>query len=239
MKRPNAILIGLAACFAAGIGAQVRQPLADGYTVEVTFSEALERRMASINRMEQRFEERFRTRRHDQPAGSMVGSQRFAAIRTAGTEWAGERLIAEVADFTVENLVEAMVVYNVNRAVPGFGGRIDIRIDELQLSNPSMSWLRSNRSYAKGYARVTTADGRVVFDGAIRSDLVVRSTVDTSYSGPDLAFGETEPSRRVGPTLAQFVERVLERAWPEQRTEMAGPVVVRLTGPHERVNFNR
>jgi len=214
--------------------AQVLPPI-DGYSVEVTFSDDLQQRMASINSLEQRLEERFRDNRHYAKSPRGAGSQRFAENRTEGTEWAGERLIADVSGFTLDNLVKALVAYNVNRAAPDFGGRIEIRINELKLTNPAIAFLGSFRSYAEGRVKVTDTDGNVLFDKPVRTNLVIDSTVDPSYDGPELAFAETDPSQRVGPTLAYFVERALARAWPEHKSEFVGPVIIRVSGPNERV----
>lgn len=232
--RSTALVICLLVLVPAAASAQVLPPM-DGFSVEVTFSKSLERRMASINALEQRLEERFRQSRHYARSPRDAGSQRFAESRTSGTQWAGERLVGEVSDFTLDNLVKAMVAYNVDRAAPDFSGRIEIEIDALKLTNPSIAYLESFQSYAEGRVKVTDADGNVLFDKEVRTNLVINSTVDASYDGPELAFAETDPSRRVGPTLAYFVERALERVWPAQKSDIVGPVIIRVSGPNERV----
>lgn len=232
--RSVALAISLLLLIPAVSFAQILPPI-EGYDVEVSFSNDLQERMASINTHEQNLEERFRDNRHGARSSREAGTQRFAETRTAGTQWAGERLIGEVSDFTLENLVTALVAYNVNRAAPDFGGRIEIKLDSLKLTNPSIAFLKSFQSFAEGHLKVTDADGSVLFDKDVRTNLVIDSTVDTSYDGPELAFVETDPSRRVGPTLAYFVERALERVWPEHKSEIVGPVAVRLSGPNERV----
>jgi len=233
-----ATVIAALALHAGAAGAQILPPM-EGYRVDVSFSDALQERMASINNLEQRYEERFREHRNSRGPGARAGSQRFAEQRTGGTEWGGERLIAEVSGFTVENLVKAMVAYNINRIAPGFGGRVDIRIDELRLSNPPLAFLESTRSAAAGTVRITDANGYLMLDERVEADLIERPTVNTDYDGPELAFIETEPARRVGPTLAQFVERALEQAWPDRADEIAGPIIVRLSGPGDRLIFER
>jgi len=214
--------------------ADVRPPM-EGYAVEVRFSGQLQSRMASIDRHEQTLEERFRDHRHYAGSAREAGTQRFAETRTAGTEWAGERLVGDVSGFTLNNLVKALVAYNVNRAVPDFAGRIEIEIDGLKLTNPAIAFLESFQSYAEGRVKVTDAEGNVVFDNDVKINLVIDSSVDTAHDGPELAFAETDPSRRVGPILAYFVERALERAWPEHKSEIVGPVIIRVSSPNERV----
>ena len=232
--KTSVAMIGLVLLFSSGAWAQILPPM-EGYSVEVGFSEALERRMTSINNVEQRLEERFRRNRHDAYSPREAGTQRFAKNRTEGTEWAGERLIGEVSDFTLQNLVKAMLAYNINRAVPDFRGQIEIQVDRLQLSNPPIAFLDSFQSYAIGRIEVTDSDGSVLFDDKVTANLVVDTTVDTSYDGPELAFVETDPSKRVGPTLAYFVKRALQQAWPEPEDDFVGPTIVRVSGPNERV----
>lgn len=233
MNAMKSIALAVGVLIAVSAGAQIVPPVS-GYTVEVEFSPALERRMASIDAIEQRLEAQFRDRRHDRDIGREAGTQRFAAERTAGTEWAGERLIEAASDYTLDHLVRALVAYSVNRAAPGFRGRVEVRIDRLQVTDSPVGYLNSPQSFAVGEITVTSADGTVLADRRIRADLVVDPTVDPSYDGPELAFAETDPARRVGPTLAQFIEQALETAWPDRAEEIAGPVVVRLTAPNER-----
>ena len=232
--KSKALMISLCVLLSGAAGAQIL-PSMEGYRVEVEFSEGLERRMTAINNTEQRYEKRFRENRHDAKSPRGAGTQRFARNRTAGTEWAGERLIGKISDFTLENLLKALVAYNVNRAVPDFAGHIEIRIDRLKLSNPSIAFLDSFQSYAKGRVKVTASDGTVLFDEKVNANMVVDPTVDTEYNGSEMAFVETDPSKRVGPTLAYFVERALKKAWPERAGQFVGPVIVRISGPNERL----
>lgn|GEM_PF-1015843 len=231
--RSTALVI-LLLIMAPAAAAQILPPVED-YEIEVTFSDDLQQRMVSINGLEQRLEARFRQDRHYAKSPRGAGSQRFAENRTAGTEWAGERLIGDVSDFTLDNLVKALVAHNVNRAVPDFAGRIEIEIDALKLTNPAIAFLESFQSYAEGHVRVTDAEGNALFDKDLRTNLVIDSSVAPSYDGPGLAFAETDPSQRVGPTLAYFVERALERVWPAHKSELVGPVIIRVSGPNERV----
>lgn len=232
------VTLAMAAAMLALPGqAQIKPPM-DGFEVTVTYSKGLERRMASINAMEQTFEDRFRERRNDSRTFREAGTQRFAKTQTEGTEWAGERLIETVEDFTLDNLIKAMVAYNVNRAAPDFRGTIEVAIDSLKVSNHNMAFLNSFQSYARGHIKVTDSGGAVLFDDKMTANLVINPTVDRSYDGPDLAFGETEPSTRVGPTLAYFLERALRKVWPDKKDEISGPIIVRISGPNERVIFN-
>ena len=92
-----ALAVGMLLFIPMTSAAEILPPI-EGYSVEVTFSDKLQERMASINSLEQRLEARFRENRHYAKSPRGAGSQRFAKNRTAGTEWAGERLIDDVSD---------------------------------------------------------------------------------------------------------------------------------------------
>lgn len=231
---PTAVLTFLFLVLSGASAAQIL-PTMDGYNVEVRFHQALEDRMTLINSQEQRLESRFRENRHYAGSHRSAGTQRFAKTRTINTEWAGERLLGGVADFTLENLIKAMVAYNMNRAVPEFRGKIEVDLVRLKLSNPPTAFLNSFQSYANGRFKVTSSSGDVIFDDDIRANLVIDLTVNRSYTGPDLAFVETDPSKRVGPTLAYFVKLGLERAWPARKGDIVGPTIIRVSEPGERV----
>jgi len=229
------ILILASTVLACGIaGAQIL-PAMEGYTVEVTFSKSLQQRLASVDSLERKLEARFREDRNDRDGPRQPTTQRWAASETAGTEWGGERLIGDPEHFTVTNLVKAMVAYNVNRAAPDFQGQVRVELHKLGLTNTPIAAIERVRSYAAGHVTVTLPDGSVLFDDRVSANLVVNPTADRSHTGPELAFSETEPHKRVGPTLAYFVERALERAWPGREGEIVGPVVVRVSDSNESV----
>lgn len=235
--RSVAFLFAIFLVFPGASAAQII-PATEGYRVHVTFSDEIESRMDSINSVEQRFEQRFRQHRYDAQSRRLAGTQRFASINTEGTEWAGERLIGEVSEFTLENLVKAMVAYNVNLVVPDFRGDIEVRVNLLKLSNATTAYLDSSHSYALGRFKVTTSDGNIVFDDKVSANLLIDQTVNPSFDGPELAFVETDPSKRVGPTLAYFVRQALRQAWPEHKDAFAGPVIIRVSQSNERLTLN-
>jgi len=211
---------------------------AQEFDLAVTFSDKLQSRMAVINHSEQLAEKRFRDDHTAARTFPASGTQRFAALDTASAEWAGERLIGDVSKYTLENLVRAMTAYNVTRAAPDFNGRIELTIDRLHLSNPNVALLEGPNSYARGRIRVLHADGNLLHESKVHANLVIQPTTDRAYNGPKLAFSEIDPSKRVGPTLAQFVERALEQAWPERKRDIVGPVIVRISDPNETLIFN-
>ncbi len=204
----------------------------DGVTIEVHFSKRLNRVMGAINRVERIREERFRMNRMDDARASR-SIQRFAKSETAGTRWAGETLIPDLADYTVANLVRAFTIANLQHAVPDFRGRIRYKIERIKIDDHSVAAIVGATTFVKGKIVVRDADGRKLVEKKIVANFVLRETVNRRYQGPKFAFAESDASDRVGPALAAFVERALEAAWPEKADLIEGPIIIRLSGPNE------
>ncbi|MFQ5347285.1 MAG: hypothetical protein ACE5ED_05510 [Rhodothalassiaceae bacterium] len=200
--------------------------------IEVAFSKRLNRVMPAINRVERIREERFRMNRMDDALSSR-SIQRFARAETAGARWAGETLIPDLADYSVANLVRAFTRANLARALPEFRGHIRYRIERLKIDDHSVAAISGANSFVRGKIIVHDANGKKIGEKRIRSNLVIRETVQRNYTGAKFAFAETDARDRVGPALAFFVERAMEAVWPEEADRIEGPIIVRLGGPNE------
>lgn len=220
----------LALC--AGHAADAQTSPASGRQVEIAFSERLARSLPAIDRIERVREERFRASRIDTTADRRSVFH-HAAARTTGVQWAGERLIPELEQYSVEALLRALVETNLDRAAPDFTGKLTLEIERIKIAGHALALLRGPSSYAVGRIVLAGTDGRVLFEDRVQASLVVRPTLDLGHDGPEFAFAETDESDRAGPTLSYFVEKALERAWPERKADIHGPVIVRLSGPNE------
>lgn len=205
------------------------------YSVEINFREGIADILGRVDHVERVMEERFRKYRHTQRSHREAGVFRFSKSLTEGTRWANETLIPEVENYTVTNLITALTADNINRAAPEFEGRIVYEIDRFKVENHDVAILNGTNSYMTGRVVALGADGEVMKAEKVTANLVVDPTVDREYTGPKYAFFQTDPANRVGPTVAYFVERALEKIWPDKKDEIHGPVIIRVSGPQEQV----
>jgi len=223
-----------AALLAAPAGAQTA-PETASEMVEIEYDDGIEAILSRVNRVEQIKEERFRKYRHTERTHREAGVFRFSGTLTEGTRWANETLIPELENYTVTNLLRALTVDNLNKAVPDFDGRIVYEIDRFKVANHEVAILSGTSSYMTGRVTLLGPNGAVRKREKVTANLVVDPTVDRQYTGPKYAFLQTDPEARIGPTVSFFVEQALEQLWPEKEDEIHGPATVIVSGPNERV----
>ena len=194
--------------------------------VSVVLSPFWERNADRLNRIEQTKEERFRHYRIDE-AQANRSIYRLNRTRLAGTDWAGERLIDDVEEYTLTNLVVRLVQHNLGRADVEPAGTVRVTIDRLSLTNPDLAVLSGATNWAKGQFAVVDADGNVRQSVNVSTNFVANPTVESDYDGPAYAFLEFDQTQRVGPLLAQFVEEGLSKLYPDQSDDFHGPIMVR------------
>ena len=197
--------------------------------VEVGFSGKLARNMDRLNSIEREREENFRKFYDDYQASRTQTARRFDTVKFGNVAWAGETLIPNIDDFTVENFIKALVQENLRRA--GFenvDGTIRVQIDRIKVANHSLSFLSTGGdfdpvvirngstsagtnkdTYVLGSVQHLDANGNVVKSVKVSANFVYDVTVDNDYQGPGFAFSVTDPSFRVGPALTRFLEKGL------------------------------
>lgn len=193
--------------------------------VEVEFSSKLERNMATLNSLEQQKEERFRQNLDDSSRSVASSARRFNKTRFSEVAWAGETLIPDLGNYSVENLTIALVKETLNRAGMGdLEGSIRLTIQRLKVANHSLSFLRGSDTYVIGTLEHLDSNGRVLSSTKVSANLVIGFTANNAYQGPNYAFSSTDPANRVGPALARFVQKGLENLFSGQ--EFVGPIVI-------------
>jgi len=198
--------------------------------VEVGFSSKLTRNMASLNSIEREREANFRKFYDDYRASKTETARRFDNVKFGKVAWAGETLIPNIEDFTVEAFIKALVQENLRRA--GFDsvdGTLRIQIDRIKVANHSLPFLANSQdfdpvvirngstspgtnrdTYVIGSIEHLDGAGKVVKSVKITANFVYNVTVDNDYQGPGFAFSVTDPSFRVGPALTRFIEKGLD-----------------------------
>lgn len=179
--------------------------------VEVSFSSRIDRNMAAINRTEQKREAYFREFYDAYQSNRVASVKKFNVSRLQNVKWAGQSLIPNIADFTMENLTVALVSESLERAgMADLEGTIRLDIQRLKVSRYSVSALRGNDTFVIGTIAHLDNAGNVLKSVKISTNLVVDRSVDTRYQGPDFAFFTQDGATRVGPALARFIEKGLE-----------------------------
>ena len=179
--------------------------------VEVNFSSRIDRNMAAINRIEQTREAYFREFYDAYQSNRVASVKKFNVSRLQNVKWAGQSLIPNIADFTMENLTVALVSESLERAgMADLEGTIRLDIQRLKVSRYSVSALRGNDTFVIGTIAHLDNAGNVLKSVKISTNLVVDRSVDTRYQGPDFAFFTQDSATRVGPALARFIEKGLE-----------------------------
>lgn len=182
--------------------------------VEITLSPWLQAIEARIDAVEQLREKRFRKNQHYDRNPTM-SSRKFASQHYRDVAWANEELVPELAAYGVKNLLSALVNESLIRAgVDRSGVVIRVHLDALRVSNHPLARLNGAATYARGsISLVDVASGQVIRSADVTANLVVDPTADLGYKGPDFAFEDTDPAHRVGPALAYFVMKGLEKLY--------------------------
>lgn len=214
------LLTGLALSFM--LGAFNAASAAD---IEVVFSDRLARNMGSLNDIEQNREKYFRET-YDDVASNRGRSDRFFDIsRYQNVDWAGETLIPNLDDYTVERLIKVLATETLNRAgMADLEGTIRLTIKTMKVSNHSLNFLRSTDSYIIGTIEHLGSNGQVLSSKKVSANLVIDVSVDTSYKGPDFAFYSSDAEGRVGPTLSRFIQKGLEGLFKGRKFN--GPIII-------------
>ncbi len=211
----------LTLCFALSFSA-----VAGALQVKVDFDPAVERYLPRINATEQQREDNFR-QLHTNAQGRFNSIFTFNRERLQGTKWAGERLIGDINQYTVENLLQKLVEDNLSRlADTEIEGSVTISVSRIRVSNYPLPRISGGNTYIEGEIRWFDVQGRLLQAEQLRTNLVKVPVLDQPYDGAKYAFAEPDENNRIGPVVSQFVEQGLERLFPEHADQIHGPVLV-------------
>lgn len=197
--------------------------------VKVTFSNYLNKKMDVINRIEVSRESKFRENQVEGPNGNTVGvTTTFYKNRFRHVKWGNEKLIPNMADYTVENLITAMMEQGMREAAPDFDGEVKLHIERLNVNNFAAGAIRSKNvpTRMRGWVSVYDAAGNLVKEEKVSSIAYnVNVTFVRDYDGRGYMYQSSAADTRVGPVAAEFTEKALKKIFPEYNAQ--GAVLVR------------
>lgn len=185
--------------------------------VQVTFADGLQKYISRIDRIEQKREALFRKYRDDTIVGRVRSERRFANVYYHNVRWASEQLVANADDYGVETVISALVQMGLERAgLAGENTLIRVHIKRIRVSNHSLARLSGASTYVTGsFALVDSSTGQTIRSADLSANLIVDPTVDSGYQGDDWAYPDIDSENRVGPALAYFVMKGLEKLYPD------------------------
>jgi hypothetical protein len=183
--------------------------------VEVKFSKFLDKRMDRISAIDKNREEVFRQYRID----NATSIQRPRGVLNKGrffqTEWANERLIPDIEQYSVPALITEMMKRGIEGANPdGFDGRIVLEVDKLSVGNFPLATISNFNTRMKGKVKLFDSAGELVTEHKIWTALVPKLTAERNYQGPDYAYIASAGETRIGPIAAEFSAKALEKVFP-------------------------
>lgn len=194
--------------------------------VEITLSDHLEEAKGRINSIEQKFEREFRDTRRTSTGPSVVRAERFNRSRDRDVQWAGERLIGSVGNYTLENLLKALVKDNLKRNDMDLKGqKIRVHLDALNVSGHSVAEISQGRTLARAQFELVDRNGEVIRSVERTAFLrPIKTKVNNDYDGAEYAFLPEQQGNRVGPILSQLAEAGLEALF--EGTDFNGAVLI-------------
>jgi hypothetical protein len=179
--------------------------------VSVTLSDHLNGLLGRMNDIEQTREESFRNYRSE---NLNTGKYRDKISRSEykDTPWAGEALIPNLADYSVEALAVEMLQAGLRTVNPADlpEGDIRLHIERIKIPGYSLNKISSSgQPYMSGNIDIVDASGAVVSSQKVLVNYRQLYTQALAYSGPDHVFLNGSQYQRVGPLLAQFVRAAL------------------------------
>lgn len=204
----------------AGFSLAHTPAMASETQVEVMFVDQIQEKLDRINKFEQTREKKFRRHRVE---GARTDYSRRNKSRFSKAEFGGERLIADVEDYTVENIVRQAVLYNLSQLqLEEVPSRVFVRIEDIKLSRYSLSDFQAAESQLTGTMLILDQAGNQT--GAVKLAWTMRPKAirEPSYQGPELAFLAEAANTRLAPLVIGFLERAFEHIYDGK--DAPGPV---------------
>lgn len=197
---------------------------ASAMDVEVKLSPRIEKNLKSIDRIELRRESFFREYRVEGANRRPVGN--LNVNRFSETEFANERLIPEIDDFSFVNLAAAMAEHSLSKVEEhNPGHKLVVEIDKFWVTNYSLTKFASFNTRMVGTVSLVDAAGKTVASEEVDTPIVPQFTQSWNYQGSEYAYLIDSANVRVAPLMATFLEKGIERLYPD--ADVPGPIFVR------------
>ena len=181
--------------------------------VDVSFSDEINDNMSAINSLEKRREKFFR-RNYGEIRSS--GFSKLGRSRYKYAEFAGERLIPNLDEFTFENIIRRTVQRDIAvMDIANKPARISVKLTRVKISNYSLSRLNSFSSVMSGTVKSFDASGAETGSTKLTWEFLPRYTQDVRYKGSEYVYLDESIGVRIAPLTTGFIESALERLYPE------------------------
>jgi len=190
--------------------------------VEVVFTGRILDDMGRINKLEKRREKYFRKHRGET---RRRGFPKLARSRYSKTEFAVERLIPELEDFSVEHFIRRAVLRNVKEmGLENVPARIKVTLQQMRIADYSLAPYRSHSTTMKGVVEVFDKNGDRTGAVNLTWEMIPLFTTDHNYAGREYVFLRESAYVRIAPLTLGFLEKALEHMFPGK--DAPGPVFI-------------
>ena len=181
--------------------------------VDVSFSDEINDNMQAINSVEKRREKFFR-RNYGEVRNS--GFSKIGRSRYKYAEFAGERLIPNLDEFTFENIIRRTVQRDIAvMDIVNKPARITVKLTRVRVSNYSLARLSSFSSVMAGTVKSFDASGVETGSAELTWEFLPRYTHDVRYKGSEYVYLDESIGVRVAPLTTGFIESALEQLYPD------------------------
>ena len=126
-----------------------------------------------------------------------------------------DRLIPDIEDYSVTNLLKVMFERGVKEADPDFKGDVLVHVERLGVHTHSVSVLRAGDTYMMGTVKLVAPDGTILVEKKVTANPVRRFVSDRQYDGPNYVYWQGSLDETVGPIFAYFSKKALDRLFPD------------------------
>ena len=136
--------------------------------------------------------------------------------RFFNTEWANERLIPDIEQYSVPSLIAEMMKRGIEEANPnGFDGRVVLEVEQLLVARFPLASISSFNTEMEGKVKLFDNEGNLVTEHEVWTSLIPKFTATRNYQGRDYAYLSTAGATRIGPVAGEFTAEALEKIFPD------------------------